>query len=62
MPELPEIKPVIPKEAEDEECSAFGRVVAARLFKLEENNRLLAEVEILQVLIKYLEKTKIDDK
>lgn len=62
MPEVPDIKPIIPKEAEDEECSAFGRVVAARLFKLEENNRLLAEVEILQVLIKYLEKTKIEDK
>lgn len=62
IPEVPDIKPIVPKEAEDEECSAFGRVVAARLFKLEENNRLLAEVEILQVLIKYLEKTKIDDK
>lgn len=62
MPEAPEVKPIISKEPEDEECSAFGRVVAARLYKLEENNRLLAEVEILQVLIKYLEKTKIDDK
>lgn len=62
MNDVPEIKPSIPKEAEDDECTAFGRVVAARLFKLEENNRLLAEVEILQVLIKYLEKTKIDDK